>query len=547
MLNKEIFSDLHTQAEIALGKNIPVFNSPADGEKTTVGIIGTPQENLLGLILKTVEGGSEFADLLCMHNYQCTVLYGEETSYSFVSENQKLATTAAGLSEALTAYDGSNDIIRFEIMLNAPLLCGLTLKIFASDEFFDDFDSKAVISDCDYVFAALSAIALLSLSERKLLRKSLIPNLQNALGILVLDYEKIPDSEKQHIDSSLESFFKDQFPICYPTEQTSDLQNALMEICEKAESLREQRAAKVLEFNIQTVVAEVRAAIKTFSEDEDYIADAIALLREKAEVLPKKQEAAVRRCRMQYISPMRVEYAGEISGFYQKLTDTLHSEISKSEDFEKTRKLLPGYLKNEWERELLNVADDMKCRGSKIETELTEYIRNDVFDALQDGGNTDMASYIFQLTELYPQPAIPDSQKDLTVEKTNSHPLLKNGGMVAAGIGAGFLVHPLVGAGIAIYSITKGRKDIVFKIQEQTRDALKKAADTTCADYYADAVEFLESVFVQLNETVNKGIEESYNKLMDSMLAAIRARQADADAKEKHIAELRQLEADLLG
>ena len=533
--------ELFAKIEDMIGEPLPALDFPKDDEKTVISIFGEPQQNLIGLLLKQA-GISNALDGSFMHGYRGTITYGEEEKIVYIDGDKRVETSADSLAEMLSAFGETGIPVIFEMTLPCEVFKGITIRVVASDNEFDDITYDDAVLNSDYCFMTLRAMALLAMSERRFLRKVLLPGMEKKFGVLVLDAEMIPENGRQDIVASLDSFFKGEVPICYATEKPESFAGAIEEVKADADALREARKERIRDREVYYAKAGIKKAIEEFTEEDEKLEDAIELLREKAKALPSRQETASRRCRMKYLSPLQVEYSGTLSDFYKVITDKLHEEIEKGTDIEKMQSIIPGYLSNEWNRETDRILKAIKVSLDDMERYLVSYIENDIRDFLQDGNNVDTASYMIRLTNLYPEACFKKESGQISVEKAKDRTMLKKGGTIAMGVGALLLGHPLIGAGVAIYGLVKGGSGEALKAKEQDRQSLTAAADKLCTEYYESAVEWLESIFREMNDNMNNAIQEIYTKMMEGMLSVIRTRQDDIEARSKNLEELKQLE-----
>lgn len=533
--------ELFAKIEEMIGEPLPVLVFPEDGEEAVVTIFGEPQQNLIGLLLKQADI-SNALDGSFMHGYRSTITYGEQEKIVFIDGDKKIETAAGSLAEILSAFGESGVPVNFEMTLPCDALKGITIRVIASDNEFDDITYDDAVLSSDYCLMSLRAMALLSMSERRFLRKVLIPGAVKRLGVLVLDAEMIPENGRQEIVASLDSFFKGEVPICYPTENPESFKDIIDDIKAGASALRDARKECIRDREVYYAKVGISNAIEEFTEEDEKLEDAIELLSEKAKALPSRQDTASRRCRMKYLSPLQVEYSGALSDFYKVITDKLHEEIEKGADIEKMQRIIPGYLNNEWSRETDRIMNAVRVSSDDMERYLVSYIENDIRDFLQDGNNVDTASYMIRLTNLYPEACFKKEGGKISVDKAKDRTMLKKGGTIAMGVGALLLGHPLIGAGVAIYGLVKGGSGEALKAKEQDLRSLTAASDKLCTDYYESAVEWLERVFREMNENMNNAIREIYTTIMDGMLSVIRTRQDDIEARGKSLEELKQLE-----
>ena len=545
-MNEKIH-DLLNRAEEQTGQKMPKYYVCAADAPLVITVIGQPQQNLFGVVGKLLGQAGQLNTSL-LHGYRCLITFGDENKYFIQSETGEYAeTTENTLFEALMAFGNTGEPLHCAMQINHPLLEGMTIRLVASDDDFDDVDASDVATTCDFCFMTLNASAVLSMSERKILRRGLMEKLGEQLGILLVNTSKVDPEGLRDVEDLLDGFLKEQHTVYDLDLNPEELLAELGRIKEEKAGLHAKRDDRAYRQCVETALTEVRKTIALMEEDGDRLGDAIALLKEKAKELPKRQEAASRRCRMKYLSSMKVEYNDLLAKQNQMIQDALAEEIDRGEDVQKMSSIIPGYLKNEWNRASEQVFDLLKKAGKEMEAYLSEYIENDVVEFLGENGNTETASYIIRLmTSVYPVQCFQGIAGNLSFDEAKDYSSLKKGGTIAAGIGLALFGHPLIGAGLAIYGAAKVGKQAAALTQATNKQALKEAGEDLCAENYAGAVEWLDGVFVQMNESVNACVNESYRRLMEGMLAVIRARQTDSEAKEQHLTALKALEAELV-
>ena len=538
MCKIENLTKLLDEVQALTGTEIKRSKMEQTSENEIITLIGQPQNGMLDLVFgmmgETNPLGASF-----IHGYCCSINYGDEKKYFLINGEQREETSAEKLTELLSAFGEIGKPVIFELQLTLPILKGICLRVIASDAEFDDVDAEETVVNSDYCFMTLTATALLAMSERRFLRKVLIPEMGEYLGVLVLRSEMIHETEKQNIANSLESFFKGETPIYYPTERPDELSGAFAELKEKAEELRAACNERLYRIGISKARKEIEDAMEAFGVDEDNLSDAIELIKEKGKSIASRREAASRQCRMKYTSVMKVEYSGELSDFYQKISERIKEEIESSDDIHRTQEIVPGYIRSEWERATTQLMESICSQTEVMERDLAEYIEKDIYSFLADGDNGDTASYIVRLSRLYPDVCFKNKGEEIMIEEAKDNTGLKKGGVIAAGIGLAIIGHPILGAGVAIYGIKKGGQDESLKVLEENKSSLAAAAEKLCTEYYEEAVEWLDNLFNSMNESISACVNESYSNIMDGLLAI------NADAVKQTLESLERLNAQL--
>src|SRR5699024_3666028 len=104
---------------------------------------------------------------------------------------------------------------------------------------YADVDWNFINKNADYVLFSLSATALLSMCERKILRTILLPNMGNELGILLTNDNMILSDDRGFIETSLTKVFGDySSPIFrFPDVDEERLAYFLKELPQKSAKL----------------------------------------------------------------------------------------------------------------------------------------------------------------------------------------------------------------------------------------------------------------------------------------------------------------------
>lgn len=508
-----------------------------------VSLIGQPQQNLVGIVKEI----AEYAEALNRPLYRscrCTVSYGEEKI--LVSQNGEMVETTAGeLSAMLQQFDSAAAPVVCEIQIPNEALENMKLQIVASGKDYEDVDWNKVLMESDYCYFTLTATALLSMCERKVLRSHLLAEMAGQLGILTTNDHLILSADRADVDHSLDRFFKGQVPIFSTAQEDfSVLQEAGKRIPDVQE-LRQARSSRAQKLCMKKAVHQLDLQIQVYSEDSEELEDALAILEDKAKALPSHMKTASRRARMQYTSQMKLDISEQTSNFYHALKDQLQKDINGRHDIAELQDALPGYITAQWENKIINIQSHIETEVAKMQESLDAYIEKDIRSYIESGVDLAMADYIFCLTNLYGNSEIVNNTSDFAFEekRNNLKSLLSSSDttLVAAAVGVLLLSHPLLGAGAAFVGLKKQKERLLV----ENRQGLLDAADKMSKGIYEQVVVQLDNTVKTLEDNLNTAVETCYQKIMDTMVQALTSRKRDQNSYAEKIEQLTALKAKM--
>lgn len=535
--------DLMERVNKLTGKNFPRPEEPESGLPLHITLIGQPQQNLFG-VLNSIFGEFSHLDRALMRGYRCKVSYGEVEKAVTVHGDESDETTYDSLADSLSRLDRTGIPAICKITCNSDALKKFQIQMVASDNDFEEVDWEEVLMNSDYCLFTLSSTALLAMCERKALRNCLLPNIKDALGIVLTNDNLILDDDRADIDASLEKFFGESIP-CFrvPQEKEGSILGGIEKVADDMAHLRELRKKRTDKLLLSKAMHELDLQIEVLSSDSERLDEAIELLKEKAKALPARKESACRRARMQYTSKMKVDATERLSKFHRSLMEKLREEVSKGEDVAEMQELLPSYIEDQWNKESERVLKDIRISAEEMQCDLNSYVEKDIRSYIESGADAQTADYVFRLTDLYSQSEFRADGNTFKYEERRDDTRLKQYGVIASGIALVLMSHPIIGAAVAVYGSHKvkqtGRKAFI----ETNRQSLITASEEMCGEIYDDMIVWMDDMVASIEKNLMLCIEECYQKMMDTMVQALNNRKADqsdyAD-QSKSLADIRE-------
>lgn len=509
------------------GTDFPIPAEAEDSLPVHITLIGQPQQNLFG-VLNGIFGGVEQLDRAFMRGYRCKVLFGESEKAVIVHGDEYLETTYESLADSLCRLDRTGIPAICELTFHLEALKRFQIQIIASDNDFEEVNWEKVLMDSDYCFFTLSSTAVLAMSERKVLRNCLLPNIKDALGIVLVNDHLILDDDRADIDASLEKFFGGSVPYFrIPEGKESVILRKMEELADEAKNLRELRKKRTDKLLLSKALHEVEVQMEVLSSNSERLDEAIELLKEKAKSLPARKESACRRARMQYTSKMKVDAAERLSRFHRSLMEKIRDEVSKGEDVAEMQGILPSYIGDQWNEESEKILKDIRISAEEMQRDLSNYVEKDICSYIESGADAQTANYVFRLMDLYAKSEFHADENAFKFEEKKDDTKLKRYGVIASGIALVLMSHPIIGAAVAVYGSHKvkqtGRKAFI----ETNRQSLIKASEDMCGEIYDDMMVWIDGVVASIEKNLTLCIEECYQKIMDTMVQALNNRKSD--------------------
>lgn len=561
--NENSMEELLKKVDSLTGRQIPCREVPGEETAPQILLIGQPQQNLFGLLGRLCGGmpcedakppltessdehpsvGAASLNRALFRGFQCDLSFGEEEKFFLYTDGKRVETTGGAMAELLSSLEMNSTRIQFEIMLDWPILREVSLSVLASAHDYEDVDWTAVRSDYDYYLFTLMGTALLSMCERNVLRRELLPDAGSALGITVANWSLLLEEDQTEVEKKIVQFFQKETMIFYDSEDGRErCQGYLASIPEKTGYLREERSRRIKKDCLGDAAAEVVRYLEALTADSARLDDAVELLEEKAKRIPDRQEATFRRMRIQYTTHMKVGAAERFSKFNQDMSEQLRQEIQKEEDIGQLQQLLPRYIRDMWEAKVQEVQNDLVGELGAMQDSMETVLAKDIREYLEEGTDGQIPKLILKLVELYP---IQAEEGELHFQELKDGSRMKRYGVIAAGVTLVLMSHPIVGAAVAVFGSKTIRKEENRRLLEANRQGLYEEAEAYSHRCFGDVTSWLDDSIAGIESEMSERIGECYQKITDTLIQALSERKRDQRDQTEHIAKLSELGEEL--
>ncbi|MGN0005933.1 MAG: hypothetical protein ACI37Z_08180 [Candidatus Gastranaerophilaceae bacterium] len=520
-------------------------------EKINLYFLGQPQQNLLKIVFEAFSIiPTNQMDYFFVKGCECDVLYGENTKLLQVESSGKKEVDFAQMAELLSKFNNSKSNLKFECITNSDNAKKFNIHIIISDNDYLDVEWSNVLKDADFIFFTLTATALLSMCERKILRSTLLPQMENDLGILLTNNNMVFSEDKELINTSLAKLFGNySTPIFkFPEENEENFANYLSYMLNNIDVLHERRKARIKRITLNELLKEIDMKIEILSIDNAQLDDAIELLNEKLQKLPDRKKSAFRRARMKYTSKLKIELAEAVSFFHHQFEETLKKEIEENNNLDELQNILPGYISSQWENEIALLNSRVQDFTEYVSAQIKDYINDDITSFIKDGISDDFASYVFGLTKMYMQMKPDNIEPSMQVQNFDfestekSYKIKKYGavasGIVASGIALTLASNPIIGVAVAVLGSAQVIKNNKKNFESSSKQELLEASKKMCIDFHSEIDLWIEQAINNIENHLEGCINECYQNVINLMLEAINNKQTDFSNHDDEINQL---------
>jgi hypothetical protein len=201
---------------------------PSEGEKLNLMIIGQPHHALFDMSRK-LAGADMFTVGRTDRSYKAKLTCGETFSCKLADIHGEYTEVSEKELESVLSDSGSSSSERYveiEMAVNSPILQNMEIYLLCSAGDYEDFYWHPLFSRADLCIITLSAISLLSLSEKRFLKQTVRSLSGNKrFGIYINDFGMLDENGKKEVRESVEYFFKDdsELPIFYSPDKEASL------------------------------------------------------------------------------------------------------------------------------------------------------------------------------------------------------------------------------------------------------------------------------------------------------------------------------------
>lgn len=353
----------------------------------TVGLVGNNFKIIP--LLTALTGIAELSGISARRSFVMEVMEGEETA-CFQSDGQEAGKMMfQEMKDALeesSSLDSEEELSVLHVRLTAAdwKMKGVRLLAIGSAADFRDIPWQEVSLLMDECCMALSAVRLLSMEERSLIRKGEVP----VNAYILTDMRQIPEEEgRNDVLRQLISFIGGNGENVVRDDDRERMQNlcAIWESKSRDEStvakMRLETLEKVVCRRLECNLENIKQAYKN---DGKRIQDMTNHLAKAYGELPSYKERTARHIRMYYLEEIKSELESELIRFHAKLRQDLKTGIDEENDIKQLQNALAGYILGEWEGFL---GETLKSRledtARRIDTEIENYIGQNVEELLR--------------------------------------------------------------------------------------------------------------------------------------------------------------------
>ena len=524
-------------------------------EKFTITMIGQPFSGLFDILYCLLQVKPLFSRQIQRANssYCIKFIYSEEITFKVSNQSAQMLPIEKNEFEELFINDieeNSNKVINAEVGLNAEALKTLNINIVCSKENFKDINWICELTKTDYAILVLSASALLSLCEKKLIMGSLANLLEGErAAILVNNFDRVDEVGKSEIEETMNYVFSSKgkrIPIFYYSAY-SILNSMVTRECEKKEYLKffnfimkelVSQSDKLRNISIkQTVnlcINELQMIIdetkKNLLCDKSKIEDAISMLKEKSTSFDAKKDSINRRIEMYIKGSVKIVLLEKIYEFNELVKKDIDKSIRKTDNLEKTKNYVSLYIEQVWE-EFFNRQDSWLRNSIYSEvSEIYNSIQKDVIEVISDI-DTELAHLVVtHMKNKYNEYSI-DTISDMKINADNWVAVFSK--YLSIGGVALFLVNiPL-----AIFTIgTSQALKFIFNnsIENNKREKLATIVLENCDLLEEKIVVSVNEQFKILIESIKTEANEIYNRLIQIFVTSLEEQKALID-NSKHV------------
>ena len=511
-------------------------------------IVGNPQENLFSVINELL-GDFDPLDCSMMSGYRGTITYSESNAVIQMDSGEPVASNMIELAETLKAYNQESVQHRFVITCSNPLLEGCVINVLASDKDYEDINWNAELSAADYIFFTMSSTALLSMCERKTLRKWLLPYASDALAVILTHNNLILTADRNDIEESLRVFFHNSVPVYrLPEEDLTALRKLIESLKENVAKLHGARTARIEKLILNSAKDAIDLQIGAYSESNEELQKVIETIRNSSDKLPARAKAASRQIRLDHIEPMKIEISRAVSEFYDKINAYVKNEIMGTEITEDLSDVLANYLADAWKNESDILMDRIQSGTASMQSDMQLYIEKDFRNYIEKAIGATQADYVYALSEQYFHPedlSFDKNEGPLQYDSAKNHSKSYYYGTIAAGIAIVLSGSLLIGSAIAVFGPNKVKKKAEASYTQQNRDNLISACEEANKAYKDDLMMWQDSVIDSINQNVNTIVDDCYQKMSDAVVKALSARMDDQNTYKQRLDELSALKNEI--
>jgi len=516
---------------------------PHDDEQMNILILGEPHSKLLELAGQLV-GGFSVSHVKTKGSFRIMIRYGEEVSYRWTDPTGAARTVSCN---TFISCLEENELGLFcgEIAIPNDSLRDKTVTVFSSAKEYQDVPIDELIMDSDYCFMTMLAIKLLSMNERKIIQKHLMPYMSERMSIVVTGCNYLVDNGFADVREYLAKFTKGKVPTFYlPERSLEELQQFFTKLTAAKKQYRDACGESYKKLYKEHLIQMIDATANALSVENTSIDEGILAIKRITDQFSSRSVRAMRNVRLKHLNALDEECVETLLAFRNAMKRKLEDEIEKHGDLERLQTLIPSYAEDMWNKQLDALYAYMLQKLEALRPELESFIAADVTALLEESITPDVSKMVVNITNEYNIRKLGVSGESLNVKTKRDTANLICGGVIAAGAAMLMLSLPITGL------LTLASSGCVYKAKKQayvseSKQELLLAANDNNDQIYNAAVEEIRQAMKKNAAALNEAIRTCYDSAVQDILDALEDKKHSKDANNRVIDTLHKIKAQL--
>lgn len=527
----------------ALDTYIATHLGPPDHERMNILFLGESHNRPLEIVEQII-GELPIGGRKVKGSYHIVIHYGEETSYRW-TDPTGTERTVSGNTFFSCLTENETELFSGEIIVPKESLRDKTLTVVASVKEYQDVPIEELIMQSDYCFLTMLAIKLLSISERQIIQKYMMPYMSDRMGILVTGCNHLVENGFEDVQTYMKKYSKGKFPVFYlPEKDLEELRSMFNTLTTEKTRYAEDCDNCYKKLYANYIVQMIDGYANALTLDNADIEKLILSVNSITDRFSARGARAMRNVRLEHLNTLDEECTQTLIAFRNAMKAKLAEEIEKFDDMDKLLTLIPSYIEDMWNRQLDELYGYMVQKLEGIQPQLEAYIAKDVALLLEESVSPDVTKVIIDITNEYNIRKLGLSSDALKIKSKKENVNLLCGGAAVVGAAMVILSLPITGF------ITIASSGCVYKTKKrayvsESKRELILAANENNDQIYLDAVEEIRGVFQKNAEALREGIKACYDRVEQDILSALEDKRHSKDSNNQKMKALQSIKLQI--
>lgn len=406
----------------------------------------------------------------------------------------------------------------------SPLLEKMDVELIISRRDFTEFDWKAKLAECDYVFLVTSATALLPASEREFLEQQIRNYLGAPRFALVMSDGAVINSPEDYdmlvgrVNWCLQSLGKNSRFFELGSEEIRRFVQE--ELADEREALAELAAIQIARVCFMDTKEAVSELAEQAQVSNDELEALMKVLEKRQSTMVHLGEIAASKAHSEITGNIQYSCNKAIARYTDQLYENITNTIRKVEDIDHAADMLPKYLNSAAEQCMAQMQSSIEIELDNLGTRLKE-------DMIRDAGEF-FSEMPFEIVMSDPAGSPSPFGKGVltnvrlakdgsdTQKKINFYSKALLIGTIPAFVFGFFPV--AIGTAIGSQVIKHVSKD---KIDSENKEALLQQIHTICQSLRTDLQNAVSAVLAQMGEEAEVKVKAEYTRFVASVINAL--------------------------